>query len=72
MNNAGVATPGMLSQPAGMEDYLGIFDINLHSPVALSKLAVPHLLKVKGELMDLSQGAKLFGKAESIISLVFE
>lgn len=41
--------PGQLSDP-GMDSYHTQFDLNLTAQVALTKLAVPHLLKVKGQI----------------------
>ncbi|KAK7090029.1 2,5-dichloro-2,5-cyclohexadiene-1,4-diol dehydrogenase LinX-like [Littorina saxatilis] len=53
VNNAGRAVPGQLSDP-GMDSYHTQFDINLTAQVALTKLAVPHLLKVKGNIVNVS------------------
>ncbi|KAK7115149.1 hypothetical protein V1264_001078 [Littorina saxatilis] len=49
VNNAGSMVPGQLSDP-GMDSYHTQFDLNLTAQVALTKLAVPHLLKVKGQI----------------------
>ncbi|XP_070200249.1 2,5-dichloro-2,5-cyclohexadiene-1,4-diol dehydrogenase LinX-like isoform X1 [Littorina saxatilis] len=53
VNNAGSLVPGQLSDP-GMDSYHTQFDLNLTAQVALTKLAVPHLLKVKGNIVNVS------------------
>ncbi|XP_076470712.1 2,5-dichloro-2,5-cyclohexadiene-1,4-diol dehydrogenase LinX-like [Babylonia areolata] len=58
VNNAGMAKAGMVSDP-GMEEYMDVFNLNLHSQVAMAKLAVPHLLRSKGNIVNISSNLSL-------------
>ncbi|KAL8590189.1 hypothetical protein ACOMHN_010384 [Nucella lapillus] len=53
VNNAGTAKFEPLSEPS-MEGYHSILDLNLSSLVALCKLAIPHLLSTKGNIVNVS------------------
>lgn len=39
---------------APMEDYDKIFNVNVRSLIALTKLALPHLIKTKGNVVNIS------------------
>ena len=49
MNNAGIAYFGSFTD-GNMDHYHDVMHVNLHSVVQLTKLAVPHLEKTKGNL----------------------
>ncbi|KAK7115147.1 2,5-dichloro-2,5-cyclohexadiene-1,4-diol dehydrogenase LinX-like [Littorina saxatilis] len=59
VNVAGRVLSGQVSDP-GMDSYHALFDLNLTAHVALTKLAVPHLLKVKGNIVNMSSIYSLF------------
>jgi len=63
VNNAGIANGAGLCDTA-MNVYDDIFNINVRSPMALCQLAVPHLLKTKGNIVNISSAAGL--KASSV------
>lgn len=52
VNNAGITKLTRLSSP--LEDYDAIFDINVKAAVHMTQLAVPHLIKTKGSVVNLS------------------
>ncbi|XP_076470477.1 L-fucose dehydrogenase-like [Babylonia areolata] len=53
VNNAGIAKSGLLSEP-GMDTLQHVLSLNFLVHVALSKLAVPHLLQSKGNIVNIS------------------
>uniref|UniRef100_A0A914ELV3 Uncharacterized protein n=1 Tax=Acrobeloides nanus TaxID=290746 RepID=A0A914ELV3_9BILA len=58
VNNAGIAQKagaGTLS----MENFQYIFDVNLKSVVLLTNLAIPHLEKTKGNIVNVSSGTAI-------------
>lgn len=55
MNNAGINLTGGLAS-SQMESYDKIFDINVRSVMALTQLAIPHLIKAKGNIVNISSG----------------
>jgi len=64
-NNAGVWDPAAFSEST-MEIFDKIFDVNVRSLIALTQLAVPHLIKTKGNIINNSSGAGLKAIAWSI------
>lgn len=42
---------------APIEDFDNLFSINLRSVVILSQLAIPHLIKTKGNIINISSGS---------------
>jgi len=61
VNNAGIATVGTLSE-ATIESYDNVFAVNVRSVVALTQLALPHLIKSKGNIVNVSSVAGLMAK----------
>jgi len=55
VNNAGVM-PITLPSEASMDIYDRVFNVNVRSVVALSQLALPHLIKTKGNIINISSG----------------
>lgn len=53
VNNAGIAETGTIVK-ATMDQYDSIMDTNLRSVFHLTQLAVPHLVKVKGNIVNVS------------------
>lgn len=58
VNNAGAGRYGTI-QDFTMEDFDWMMNLNLRSVVQLTKLAVPHLLKSKGNIVNVSSVAGL-------------
>src|SRR5699024_3001695 len=60
VNSAGQATPvGTLAIDNLLEEFDRVMAINVRSVVALTKLAVPHLEKTKGSVINISSGASI-------------
>lgn len=61
VNNAGIALAGPLSK-ATLSQYDSVMDTNLRSVFHLTQLAVPHLIKSKGNIVNISSiaGLRLF------------
>jgi len=57
MNNAGMIDPIARMEAADAADWAHIFNINLVSPVVLTRMALPHLRASKGALVNISSGA---------------
>ncbi|KAL8590190.1 hypothetical protein ACOMHN_010385 [Nucella lapillus] len=53
VNNAGIAQAGLLSDP-GMEGLERVLKLNFMVHAAVSKVAVPHLVKVKGNIVNIT------------------
>jgi len=53
INNAGIAGGGGLCD-TDMDKYDAIFDVNVRSVIALTQLAIPHLIKSKGNIVNIS------------------
>jgi len=53
INNAGVAELGSI-ETTSLEQYDNIFNINVRSVYQLTALAVPHLIKTKGNIVNVS------------------
>jgi len=64
INNAGIAGGGGLCD-TDMDKYDEIFNINLRSVMALTQLAIPHLIKTKGNVVNISSESGL--KASSAL-----
>lgn len=54
VNNAGIWIPAGISQEGVMGIYDQIMAINLRAPVLLTHIAVPHLVKTKGNIVNVS------------------
>ena len=55
INNAGgTVTNGSLASPNLLEEFDQVFQLNLRSVVELTQLAVPHLEKTKGNIVNVS------------------
>jgi len=59
VNNAGISMNPVTFSDAKIDIYDQIFDINVRSLVVLTQLAVPHLIKSKGSIVNLSSAAGL-------------
>ena len=57
VNNAGMIDPIARMEAADAADWAHIFNINLVSPVVLTRMALPHLRASKGALVNISSGA---------------
>ena len=57
INNAGMIDPIARMEAADAADWAHIFNINLVSPVVLTRMALPHLRASKGALVNISSGA---------------
>uniref|UniRef100_A0AC34QS51 Uncharacterized protein n=1 Tax=Panagrolaimus sp. JU765 TaxID=591449 RepID=A0AC34QS51_9BILA len=53
VNNAGIAMKDGAS-PRCLENYDYVFNVNVRSPIALTELAIPHLEKTKGNVVNVS------------------
>ncbi|XP_072753477.1 3-oxoacyl-[acyl-carrier-protein] reductase FabG-like isoform X2 [Anoplolepis gracilipes] len=53
INNAGVLEPGTI-ESTSLEQYDRVFNINVRSVYQLTTLAVPHLIKTKGNIVNVS------------------
>jgi len=62
VNNAaiGMSTPDVSNAPIDLFD--STFDVNVRSVVILTQLAIPHLIKTKGNIVNISSVAALKGK----------
>jgi len=58
VNNAAFSIPGTTSQ-LSIDSYDKIFAVNLRAVVALTQLAIPHLIKTKGNVVNISSLAAL-------------
>lgn len=62
INNAAILTKNNI-ETIDLADYDRIMDTNVRSVIALTKLAVPHLEKTKGNILNVSSAAGLRPKA---------
>jgi NAD(P)-dependent dehydrogenase (short-subunit alcohol dehydrogenase family) len=53
VNNAGIWDPAQFSEST-MELYDKLFEVNVRSLIALTQVAVPHLIKAKGNIVNIS------------------
>jgi len=53
VNNAGIFDPSTFSE-SSMDVYDKLFDVNLRSLIALTQIAAPHLIKSKGNIVNIS------------------
>ena len=58
-NNAGFAIPHLIFDENYVQDFDKLMNINLRSTVLITHLAVPHLLKTKGVIINNSSGGGL-------------
>jgi len=56
VNNAGLGAPSSLTA-SKMESYDEMFNVNVRSVMALTQLAIPHLIKAKGNVINISSSA---------------
>ena len=54
INNAGLMQKEGLEDYRSLENFDYVFDVNLRAPVAITELAVPHLEKTKGNIINVS------------------
>ena len=59
--NAGMGVPDTNLREIPMEHYMRTFNVNFFCPVAMTKAALPHLEKTKGNIVHVSSiiGTKL-------------
>lgn len=55
VNNAGVGLTGPFTETP-IEAYDKVFNVNVRSVMALTQLAIPHLIKSKGNIVNISSG----------------
>lgn len=63
INNAGWHPPAMTIDQTSLEDFEGLVRLNLTSTFLGCKLAVPHLRKSRGSLINMSSEVALIGQA---------
>ena len=54
VNNAGAGGPGSIEDPNILEDFDNMINVNLRSVVYLTHLAIKHLEKTKGSIVNIS------------------
>uniref|UniRef100_A0AC35FE84 SDR family oxidoreductase n=1 Tax=Panagrolaimus sp. PS1159 TaxID=55785 RepID=A0AC35FE84_9BILA len=54
INNVGIANKEGIQNPRSMENLDYVLDVNLKSVIALTELAIPHLEKTKGNIVNVS------------------
>ncbi|XP_013145886.1 PREDICTED: uncharacterized oxidoreductase TM_0325-like [Papilio polytes] len=54
VNNAGIYLPNNITSDNFMDDYDRVMNINLRAQVYLTHLAIPHLIKTKGNIVNVS------------------
>ena len=54
INNAGIKKKESVENHRSLENFDYVFNVNLRAPVALTELAVPHLEKTKGNIINVS------------------
>ena len=60
VNNAGGATPqGTLASPDLLKGFDDVFKLNVRSVIELTQLAMPHLEKTKGNIINISSVASI-------------
>ena len=65
VNNAGRHPPGETIDSVSVEDFEQLLKMNLTSTFCGCKLAVPHLRKTRGSIINMSSEAGVFGQAEA-------
>ena len=66
VNNAGIVIPTNFSNENLLNDYETIFSTNVRSVIALTALAISHLEKTKGVIINISSVASMVGGSMSI------
>jgi NAD(P)-dependent dehydrogenase (short-subunit alcohol dehydrogenase family) len=56
INNAGISMRGTVSE-LPIDAYDKVFDVNVRALVAVTQLAIPHLIKSSGNIINISSGA---------------
>ncbi|KAK7114745.1 3-oxoacyl-[acyl-carrier-protein] reductase FabG-like isoform X2 [Littorina saxatilis] len=59
VNNAGLGNGGNLSDPGQMESFNDLMNLNVNAHVSISKLAIPHLLGSRGNIVNISSNLGL-------------
>ena len=54
INNAGIKQKEGLKDYRSLENFDYVFNVNLRAPVAITELAIPHLEKTKGNIINVS------------------
>ena len=54
INNAGIKKKESLEDNRSLENFDYIFNVNLRAPVVITELAIPHLEKTKGNIINVS------------------
>ena len=54
INNAGIKKKESLEDHRSLENFDYVFNVNLRAPVAITELAIPHLEKTKGNVINVS------------------
>ncbi|XP_075973755.1 L-fucose dehydrogenase-like [Anticarsia gemmatalis] len=54
VNNAGIGLTVKISQPNALEIFDKVMATNIRAPVMITNLAVPHLIKTKGNIINIS------------------
>lgn len=65
VNNAGWHPPATRIEETSLEDFERLIRLNLTSTFLGSKIAVPHLRKTKGSIVNISSAAALVGQAQA-------
>ena len=66
INNAGFHPPAETIDVVSVEDFEQLLRLNLTSTFCGCKLAVPHLRKTRGSIINISSEAGVFGQAEAL------
>ncbi|XP_049878984.1 3-oxoacyl-[acyl-carrier-protein] reductase FabG-like [Pectinophora gossypiella] len=59
VNNAGLGKPGCIADGSIVEAYDVIFKVNVRAVMQLTSLATPHLIKTKGNVVNISSAAAM-------------
>ncbi|KAH9636021.1 hypothetical protein HF086_005873 [Spodoptera exigua] len=68
VNNAGIATPVSILSDRALEVFDQVMSTNLRGPVYLTHLAAPHLVKTKGNIVNVSSVASSVVLAKDFFS----
>lgn len=68
VNNAGMAIPGSFLSENAMEVFDKVMAVNLRSSVYLTHLAAPHIIKTKGNIINISSVCALIVLSKSSVS----
>lgn len=61
VNNAGIILRNSTVRDTAVEDWLDVFNVNIHGAFYLSKAALPHLVETKGCIVNVSSYAGMVG-----------